>query len=664
MPSTSPKWFNCPDTILLFVLLASGERRLAAVTFVDLVGYTQLSQRNEELALRHLEEYRSILRPLFARHNGNEVKTLGDGFLVEFPSALEAVRSAFEIQQSLHDLNSVRQQDKRVLARIGIHVGDVIHSGSDIYGDAVNIASRIEPLADPGGICISQPVHTQVRNKFEFPIKSIGVRALKNVDLPMEVFKVTLPWDQSSASEVPFAPKTRIAILPFSNISPDTSDEYFADGMTEELINTISHNHQLKVIARTTVGRYKGSQKSISEIAKEIGVGSVLEGSVRKAGNKIRVTAQLIDATTEDHMWSDNYDRQLDDVFSIQSEIAKSVSEALMARLIPEEQKSIEKKTPASSAAYVRYLKGRMALRDRTEAGMREAKKLFEAAIVEDPNYAEAYAGLADAFFLLGNYDHMPTAEANKRGKESLDKALSLDNGLSEAHNTLAQFLTADYRFAEAEREFLVAIKLSPNYSLAHHWYGICLMETGNVEKSIEETRIAAELDPLSAALASNMAYNYAKIGDEGESQKWIQKLKELDTTNQFFDFIMALISEAKGDFDAAAAYADEALRRHPSNNGYMSELGFYNALLGRREKVEEILQKLNELPDDTYGKPFNLAIVHAGLGDKDEMFRYLDQAFNERSILFRVLRYAHFDPSIREDPRYASLFQRANLRP
>src|SRR5437016_8458899 len=234
--------------------------------FTDMVDYTAMSEKYEALALTLLEEHRQLLHPVFARHGGREVKTIGDGFLVEFPSALEAVRCALEIQQLMSKRNQSVTSERKILLRVAVHLGDVEHRDGDIYGDAVNIASRIEPLAEPGGICISQPVQAQVRNKFDFPIIPIGARTLKNVDLPMEVFRIALPWNQPSAGEAPSSPKTRIAILPFSNISPDQNDEYFAEGMTEELINTISHNHQLKVIARTSVGRYKGSQKSISEM--------------------------------------------------------------------------------------------------------------------------------------------------------------------------------------------------------------------------------------------------------------------------------------------------------------------------------------------------------------------------------------------------------------
>lgn len=640
------------------------ERRLAAIMFVDIVGFTALSQRNEERALALLEEYRGLLRPLFSTHNGKEVKTIGDGFLVEFGSALQAVRCAFGIQQALHDRNASRPIEDAVVARVGIHVGDVVHAEGDIYGDAVNIASRIEPLADPGGICISQPVQVQVANKFEFPMVSLGPRSLKNVYTPVEVFKVVLPWERGT--NVPFAPqpKTRVAVLPFSNISPEKTDEYFADGMTEELINVISHNHQLKVIARTTVGRYKDTPKSIQEIGKEIGAGTILEGSVRKSGNKVRVTAQLIDAITEDHLWSDNYDRQLDDVFTIQSEIAKSVSDALMAKLLPAEQEGLIRKATKNPAAHVLYLRGRSVLRERSEASMKEAKKLFEDAIAEDPQYAEAYTGLADACFLLGDYNFMPLVAARKSGREALDKALSLDDELADAHTTKAQFLAADFKFQEAEGEFKRAISLNPNYSLAHHWYAICLMEMGELENANEETRLAQELDPLSAALASNLAFGYAAAGDNPMADEQIRKLRAIDPTSRFTDYALALVAELRGDFKEAASYTESAIKLHPERVWYEASLGYFLGRAGDVARATEILNKIKSLPEGAEEKPAMLGLVYGGLGMWDEMFEQYNLAFERRTLGFRVLRYTTVHPMVKDDPRYAALFQRANLRP
>ena len=605
-----------------------------------------------------------MLRPIFSMHNGKEVKTIGDGFLVEFGSALQAVRCAFNIQQALHDRNSARPSDDAIAARVGIHVGDVVHSESDIYGDAVNIASRIEPLADAGGICISQPVQVQVANKFEFPIVSLGSRSLKNVYAPVEVFRVVLPWARDSDLAPSLQPKTRVAVLPFSNISPEKTDEYFADGMTEELINVISHNHQLKVIARTTVGRYKDSSKSIQEIGKEIGAGTILEGSVRKSGNKVRVTAQLIDAVTEDHLWSDNYDRQLDDVFTIQSEIAKNVSDALMAKLLPAEQEGLTRRATRNPAAHVLYLRGRTIIRERSEESMKEAKKLFEEAIAEDDQYAEAYTGLADAYFLMGDYNYMPFAEARRRAREALDKALSLNDDLADAHTTLAQFLAADYKFQEGQEEFKHAISLNPNYSLAHHWYAICLMEMGELDKANEETKLAQELDPLSTALASNLAFGYAVLGNQTLADEQTRKLKALDTSNRFTDYSNALLAELRGDFKAAADYTEEAIRRHPERVWYTASLGYFLGRAGEVDRATEILNKLRSLPEETNEKPAMLGLVYSGLGMWDAMFEQYNLAFDNRSLGFRVLRYTTINPLIRDDPRYAALFHRANLRP
>ena len=641
--------------------MSNPERRLAAVMFVDVVGYTQLSQRNEEQALAMLNQYREALRPTFAQHNGKEIKTIGDGFLVEFASALEAVRCGFGLQQVLHDINSSRAGGERLLARVGIHVGDVVHSQNDILGDAVNVASRIEPLAEPGGICISQPVQAQVRNKFEFPIISIGLKQLKNVDLPMEVFKISLPWERSAVEEQPPSPRTRIAILPFSNISPDQGDEYFADGMTEELINTISHNHQLKVIARTTVGKYKGTAKSVNEIGKEIGVGTVLEGSVRKSGSKIRVTAQLIDAKTEDHLWSENYDRQLDDVFTIQTDIATRVSEALMAKLVPEEQASMVRKAP-NPAAYVKYLRGRTLLRDRTESGMNEALRLFQGAIAEDPAYADAYTGLADAYHLLSNYDFLPIAISHQKGREALTKALELDEGSAEAHNTLAEYLALDFKFDEAEKEFKRAISINPNYSLAHHWYAICLHEMGKDQEAHRETGLAQELDPLSPALAMNLAWELTLLGRETEAEAQLRKLREIDTSD-FYDVGVALIAGERKDYATAVANMEEVVRKNNRRQGYLSTLGYYYAKLGKLDKANEVLAVLEKQPEGTFGKPYQLGQVYWGLGRWDDMFNQFELAVHEKSMLFRVVRYTS-DNQFKKDPRYPKLFERAGLSP
>src|SRR3989475_8117151 len=305
--------------------------------FTDLVGFTTLSQRNESLALSVLDKQRELLRPMFNKHGGREVKTIGDSFLVDFPSALSAVKCAYEIQRTTRELNHSLPEERRVHLRIGVHLGDIVESQGDISGDAVNVASRIESLADNGGVCLTRQVYDQVQNKFELPLTSLGPKTLKNVGTPIELYKVALPWQEARISSSTRLDKKRIAVLPFANISPSASDEYFSDGMTEELIATLSRIKSLGVIARTSIIRYKGLTKPVVDIGRELNVGTVLEGSVRVAGKKLRITAQLIDAATEEHLWSDVYDRDLEDAFAIQSDLAKRIAKALKIRILQSE---------------------------------------------------------------------------------------------------------------------------------------------------------------------------------------------------------------------------------------------------------------------------------------------------------------------------------------
>lgn len=304
--------------------------------FTDMVGFTAMSQRNEVVAMRLLDEHRAILRPVFDSHGGRVIKTMGDGFLVEFPSALESVICAQKVQQTLEQRNVLAQDEEKITLRIGIHVGEIIDQGDDIVGDAVNVAPRIEPLAEPGGICVSDQVLDQIRNKLPVSCEDVVAPKLKNVEFPIRVYRLHASVNGSKAplpSREPIS-LVRLAVLPFTSMSPDPSDEFFADGLTEEMIACLSQSTALRIVARTSVMPYKGVRKGIREIGRELSVGSILEGSVRRSAKKVRIAVQLVDAGTEEHLWVSTFDREMDDVFAVQDEIAQSVSKVLQGKLV------------------------------------------------------------------------------------------------------------------------------------------------------------------------------------------------------------------------------------------------------------------------------------------------------------------------------------------
>ncbi|HZW85760.1 MAG TPA: adenylate/guanylate cyclase domain-containing protein, partial [Nitrososphaerales archaeon] len=476
--------------------MVEGERRLAAIMFTDIVGYTALTESNESLAMDLLREHREIVRPILQEHSGREIKTIGDAFLVEFSSALEAVKCAFEVQQAMHSSNASRPKERQVMLRIGIHLGDVIEDRGDVLGDAVNIASRIEPLAPPGGISVTEQVYAQVKNKLPYGFTALGQRQVKNVKDPIIPYSVDFPWESEGTADSPLD-TTRVAVLPFANFSSDPNDAYFADGITEEIITTVSGVSGLSVISRTSVMGYKGSSKKVREIGKELEVGSVLEGSFRKAGNKIRITTQLIDVAGDKHLWAQNYDRELDDVFAVQSDIAHQVAEALKVRILPHEEQKIDKMLTRNPEAHTLYLKGRYFWNQRTKESMLKAIREYKGAIELDPEFSQAYAGIADCYAVMGNHGHIPFAEAFPKVKEFALKAVEFDPTSGEAHTSLASALSS-LRDPSAEDEFKKAIQLNPSYATAHHWYGIRLFRTGRLDQALQEAKKAQELDPLS----------------------------------------------------------------------------------------------------------------------------------------------------------------------
>jgi TolB-like protein/tetratricopeptide (TPR) repeat protein len=637
--------------------------------FTDMVGYTALGQRNESLSLALVEEQRKLIRPILSRHSGKEIKTMGDAFLVEFPSALDAVRCAYDIQRATREFNISLPDEKRIHLRVGVHLGDVVESRGDISGDAVNVASRIESLAEDGGVCVTCQVYDHIQNKFELKLASLGVKPLKNVSMPIEVYRMVMPWEEEKAIPSALLDRRRIAVLPFTNISPDPADEYFADGMTEELISTMSRISGMKVIARTSIMGYKGGHKKVDEVARELGVGTVLEGSVRKAGNRIRITVQLIDSETSEHMWAESYDRELEDVFAVQSDISKTVAEALKVRLLPIEKERVEKVPTKNVQAYELYLKG-LETAPWFEAGypkenIERSRDYFERAVQLDPYFALAYAGLEDCY--MHDYRYRAFDERAPKAENAAHKALEIDPDLAEAHIALGDALWHRYDFQGCEKEWKRAIELKPNSALAHEYYGAGLcMIFGKFEEAETELRKARELDPLSSSIRSwfqSLLYN---------SHQYDRALEEIAEEMKLHDSpglhnALAGIYLVKGDYDNALIESEKAMATVSPDDRpfFISTLACIYAKTGRKEEAVKILNDLEELCKQrhyaTYYDAF--APVYYCLGDYDGLFRTIQNAYDEHSgdFLFSLI-----DPlydSLRTDPRFIALLKRVGLQ-
>ncbi len=628
--------------------------------FTDVVGYTILSQRNEALALELLEEHRRQVRPFFPRYNGKEIKTMGDAFLVEFASALEAIRCAFDIQRSLNELNADRPLERRVYVRIGIHLGDVIHSGNDIHGDAVNIASRIESLAEPGGICVTEQVYDQTRNKFEFPFVALGRHELKNIQLLMKIYKIGLPWEKGEVAGSGLD-KHRIAIMPLVNITGDSKDEYFTDGMTEELISAISNISELSVISRTSAMKFKGGGKTVGEIGRELKVGTLLEGSVRKSDDRIRITVQLIDVDDDKHIWSQNHDRKLGDIFSIQSEIAQRIADTLKVKLLAKEKDTIENRQTGNQEAYTLYLHGRYHWNKRTEEGLKKAVEYFKKAIEIDPSYAMAYSGIADSYFVQAEW--YPRVETLRRAKEYAIRAVELNDKLPEAHTSLAAILFQwDWDWTGSEREFKTSIELNPNYPTARHWYAFLLEALGRFDEAISEIRRAEELDPLSLVIGAGAARVLMSSGKYDEALKQAKRLMEVEPNFYIAHLALGSTYASMKMYDQAIEEIRAALSLEPGSAFLKAFLGSYYGKAGRIDETKRILGELLELSKTSYVSSLQLAELYAVLGKEGQMFECLGRALEEHVVNLGYLRINPNFAQYRDDPRFANLMKRMGL--
>jgi TolB-like protein/Tfp pilus assembly protein PilF len=586
------------------------------------------------------------------------VKSTGDGFLVEFASAVEAVTCAVEAQRMVGGSNSGRPGE-RMNVRIGIHVGDVVHSGGDVLGDAVNVAARVEPLAEPGGICVTRQVVDQVQRKVDYEMVSMGVRELKNIQYAVEVFKVE-PSTAMNGTGGSALDSRRVAVLPFSNMSPDPNDRYFADGMTEELISTVSKISELQVISRTSVMRYRDGTAQIGQIGRELSVGSVVEGSVRKAGNRVRITAQLIEVDGDRHVWSQSYDRDLTDVFAIQADIAEQVAGSLKIQLLSREKQSIRRESTSSPEAYTLYLKGRLFLHERTEEGVRKSLSYFEKAAALDPRFAMALSGIADAYSILSDYGWMPPSEALPRARSYATKAVAIDDTMAEAHASLGLSHANYWNLDAADRELMKAIELKPNYAQAHHWHAINVFYRRRYDESVASMERALALDPFSRAYKFVMTN--AKLILYGRYEESLKSYDELVAAYpdmsplRYWRSICYVLAGMKQE---AIREAEDYVKMEGSSwtsNYSMLHLAWVYASTGRKEDAEKIVR--TAISEGKQGQVSSTGIGWAKvlLGQEEEGYTWLAKAFDEREPALLYFNGFPWTKQLRSDSRWKAI--------
>src|ERR1700726_2346715 len=650
------------------------ERKLAAIMFTDMVGYSALAQRDERLALELLEEHRAFLRPAFLKHQGQEIKTIGDGFLVKFASAVAAVNCAVELQEALAQRNLSTPADRQLQVRIGIHLGDVLHRGDDIVGDGVNIAARIEPLADAGGIAITQQVFDQVYNKIPETFARIGKVELKNIQRPLEVYHIILgpktravaagKWETSISARQPSREQQRsIAVLPFVNMSSDRENEFLSDGISEDLLNALSWIEGLHVAARTSCFAFKGRNEDIRKIGDALGVETVLEGSLRRADTKLRITAQLIKVADGFSLWSERFDREMQDGFAIQDDITRAIMAALKLRLAGRSDRPVFKLQTTNAEAYELYLKGRFFWNQRG-MGLRKALHYFELALIEDPDYALAMSGLSDSYNLLSWYGDLPPAEAIPKAIAPAKRAVQLDPQLAEAHTSLGfSQLSDNWDRAGAERDFRRAIELNPRTTPARYWLGWLYSCAGRHEEAIEHCGQAVELEPFSAIDRMFLGWMYYHAGRFDEAEQQLRKGSELDEDARFVAGIWFLgkVYVASGKHDLAVRELGEAVENSRGSAWTRCMLGHAWGVFGEPAKAQEILADLQD-SDKHYVRAFGVAMIYLGLGDRAQSLALLEDGWDGRDVWGLNLKVDPIYTYLRTDARFVALLRRVGL--
>jgi len=480
------------------------ERRLAAIMATDVVGYSRLIRADEEGTIAALQALRAdLIDPKIAEHHGRIVKLMGDGMLVEFASVVDAVHAAVETQQAVTVHNADVPADRRIELRIGINLGDVVIDGDDIHGDGVNVAARLEAMAEPGGICVSGMVYEGVRDRIDVPFEDLGEQEVKNIDRPVRVWRWLAEGQATVAprhvdAPLPLPDKPSIAVLPFTNMSGDPEQEYFSDGITEDIITELSRFRSLFVIARNSSFYYKGQSPKVQDVGRELGVQYVVEGSVRKAGNRVRVTAQLVEAASGNHLWAERYDRDLEDIFAVQDELVRTITSTVGGRVDSAGEMRAERLSESNLLAYDHVLRASAAFLRLNKEDSRRAGHHVRQAIELDPQSAQAHLLLAEVCLLDWMAHWVEDRDATLLAAfESAKRAAALDESSSAALATLGEIQVFRREFEDARHSLERAIELNPNNAAALSLHGLYLVAVGRAEEAVAQYELSARINPL-----------------------------------------------------------------------------------------------------------------------------------------------------------------------
>src|SRR5712692_8506146 len=688
---------------------------IAHILCTDIVGYSKLLIDEQKESMRRLSE---VVRNTQEFRRAEAAEKLiriptGDGMiLVFFTSPAAPVECALEIAEALKDVSQIQ-------LRMGVHSGPVdqvsdMNDQLNVAGGGINMAQRVMDCGDAGHILLSKRVaedlaqyarwqpqlhdlgeatvkHGVAVNIFNLCSDRIGNPAVPtklererqdkaaaartartkwrrkmwlltgmSVALIALTFGVFLFFHRSRSALPGWAKDKSIAVLPFANLSRDPDNAYFADGIQEEILARLSKIAELKVISRTSTQKYKSAPDNLREIAHQLGVTHILEGTVQKAADQVRVNVQLINATTDAHLWAEIYDRKLTDIFGVESDIAKTIADTLQAKLTGAEEHAIAARPTENTQAYQLYLKGRYFWNKRTGNDLKKSIDYFQQAIAADPKYALAYVGIADAYVLLPGYSAGTPRDCYPKAKAAAKKALELDETLAEAHTTLAMPIWLyDFDSSQATREFQRAIELNPNYATAHHWFSLGLASLGRFDDAIAEGKRAVELDPLSLVINADLGADYylARRYDEAIAQQ--RKTLEMDPGFYYAHFILGEALAAKGAFEQAI---EEYRKAHALDDDpwVLGLLGHAYASSGNKTEALKILDQLKELSTQRYVSAYSFAILYLGLGEKQEALRWLEQSYQDRagSDIAWIRVYSLLDP-LRGDPRFEALAEK-----